>query len=583
MKNLRPIVWTVLSLLFITPLIALTQNGECSALVKAALEATDKVCSDTSRNQACYGHIRLEAIPQSQSVPFKFNEVGDRVDVAHVGSLRLSPMDMQNDVWGVALMRVQADIPDKLPDTNVTMLVFGDVEVNNAVPEPVLADAIVKGPSNANIRRQPSNRAFVIASVPPGGELRVKGRSEDGAWLYIDVPGEKGGGWVRRSLLKSENDLTTLKVIDPALTAYGPMQAFFLKSGNNQTSCASTPSDGILIQTPEGAAQVRLWINEVKIKLGSTAFIQTKPNEKTMTVSTLEGEAHVEALGVEQVAVAGTSVTVRIDENRHPVAPPSLPQAYVLSQVEQLPVENLERNITIAAPLNETFTPTASMTFTATDVFTLTATDTEVPSTNTATRTPTNTALPRRTRTPTNTVLPPTSTMTDTLVPPTSTATDTDVPPTDTDVPPTDTNVPPTDTDVPPATDTDVPLAPTMTYTPEGFTSGQGSIGIPGPIAQTVPPATDTDVPPAPTMTYTPEGFTGQTWLGVLGSIAQTISPPTETLLPPSDIPPATHTDAPSVPDTDVPPATQTSIPFTESAPDITVTVTSTMEGTLVA
>lgn len=449
MKPLRPVVWTILSLLFITPLVALTQSGECSAVVKAALEATNNVCSDTNRNQACYGHVRLEALPQSDDVPFKFSEVGDRVDVARVGSLRLSPMDIENDVWGVALMRLQADIADQLPDANVTLLVFGDVEVKNAVPDPVYADATVKGPSNANIRRQPSNRAFVIMSIPPGDTLRVKGRSEDGAWLYVELLGAESNGWVRRSLLKSENDLTTLKVIDPALTSYGPMQAFFLQNGKQQSTCDSAPNDGILIQTPEGAAQVRLWINEVKIKLGSTAFIQASPDQKLMIVNTLEGAAHVEALGVEQVAVAGTSVTVRMDENLQPIAPPSLPQAYEQSQVEQLPVENLERHITIAAPLSETFTPTASETFTATSTFTFTPT-------NLPTLTATNTDV-----LPTNTSVPA------------DTATFTLLPPTDVTVLPTNTLLPASNT--PLATDTSAPTestSPTATLT--GVTSGQG-------------------------------------------------------------------------------------------------------------
>lgn len=111
------------------------------------------------------------------------------------------------------------------------------------------------------------------------------------------------------------------------------MQAFPFKTGKHQTSCQNVPNDGILIQTPEGVVKVQLWINEVKIKLGSTAFIQASSEKKTMSVTTLEGAAHVEALGVEQVAVEGTTVTVRIDENLMPVAPPSLPKAYILNEV----------------------------------------------------------------------------------------------------------------------------------------------------------------------------------------------------------------------------------------------------------
>jgi len=444
--------------LVVTPFVAYMQ-GECAAFVKEALAATDDVCTDTGRNEACYGHISLSAEPQSDDVPFKFDEVGDKVDVARLSRLSLTPMDVEADVWGVALLKVQADIPDEVKDANVSVLVFGDVQLENAIPDPVYATVTVKGPSNANIRRQPSNRAFVIDSLAPKTEVTAKGRSKDGAWLYISLPDDQGSGWVRRSLMTSAEDLTTLKELDPSLTSYGPMQAFYLKNGQSQTSCESVPNDGILIQTPEGVAQVQLWINEVKIKLGSTAFIQAQPDTKLMSVTTLEGAAHIEALGVEQVAVEGTTVTVRVDENLAPVAPPSLPHAYNLNEVQSLPVQSLERQITAAPPvfLTPTLTPTATFTVTPSLV------PTDVPS---ATPSSTNTDVPTHTPVPTNTPVPPTATL---------------VPPTNTDVPPV-----PTNTDVPPTlpTNTDVPPLPPPTIT-----------DVPP------PPPTVTDVPPAPAAT----------------------------------------------------------------------------------
>ncbi len=352
MKYSRLAVLTIVSFLLTFPWLVVAQGLECSALVKQALDATDDVCSDTDRNQACYGHVRLEAEPQTPNMTFNFSQVGDKVDVAQIGTLRLSPLNVQNEEWGVALLKVQADISADNPDENVTLLVFGDVELNNAVDETVLVDVSVIGGRNANVRRQPSNRAFVIGTISPGEIVKARGRLENSSWLYVDLSNGVSG-WIRSSLVGSAEDLEQLRVLDPALVSYGPMQAFFMENGTNQSSCQETPNDGVLIQTPEGVAQVRLWINEVKIRLGSTAFIQSQPDQRKMVVKTLEGEAHVEALGVEQVAVAGTSVTVRLDENSAPVAPPSEPQAYDMNGVQNLPVENLERQITIAPPLEQ--------------------------------------------------------------------------------------------------------------------------------------------------------------------------------------------------------------------------------------
>jgi len=491
----------VLAFLFVTPFAAIMQDGECTTFVKQALAATDKACINTGRNEACYGHISLDAQPQSQDPTFKFSEVGDRVDVARVSRLRLSPMDVKSDVWGVALLKVQADIPNDMPDTNVSVLVFGDVELENAIPDPVYAEVVVAGPSNANIRRQPSHRGFVISTLAPTTKVQAKGRSKDGAWLYIGLPEGKGSGWVRRSLMKSSEDLTKLKELDPSLTSYGPMQAFYLQNGNKQTTCQNVPNDGILIQTPEGVAQVQLWINEVKIKLGSTAFIQAQPDNKTMTVTTLEGAAHVEALGVEQVAVAGTTVTVRVDENQKPIAPPSLPQAYNTNEVQNLTAQSLDRPVTAAPPVNLTPTLKPTMTFTPETIISATvssspttaASNTPIP---TAT-VPTNTSVPA-----TNTDIPPTNTS----VPPTATMvpSPTPVPPTDVPVP-TNTSVPPTvvpptavpPTDVPPPTNTSVP--PTVAPPTDVPTSVQAPANAQvSPPAPTAAPATSVPSSPQP-------------------------------------------------------------------------------------
>ncbi|MBI1280161.1 MAG: hypothetical protein GC179_18685 [Anaerolineaceae bacterium] len=538
MKYSRPTIWMVLAFLFVTPFAAYLQDGECTTFVKQALAATDKACINTGRNEACYGHISLDAQPQSQDPAFKFNEVGDRVDVARVSRLRLSPMDVKSDVWGVALLKVQADIPNDMPNANVSVLVFGDVELENAIPDPVFVDVVVAGPSNANIRRQPSNRGFVLSSLAPTTKVQAKGRSKDGAWLYIGLPGGKGNGWVRRSLMKSTDDLTKLKELDPSLTSYGPMQAFYLQNGKKQTSCQSVPNDGILIQTPEGVAQVQLWINEVKIKLGSTAFIQAQPENKVMTVTTLEGAAHVEALGVEQVAVAGTTVTVRVDENQKPIAPPSLPQAYNINEAQNLTAQSLDRPVTAAPPVNVTPTFTPTMTFTpvvssptvtaspslqpsktltftpVAPTNTLIPTSTSIVLTNTNIPTitfiPSNTNAPVPTNSPTSpTAVPPTvvSSSTNTPVPPTAAPalTNTSVPPTAapavTNTPVLPTAIPPTD--VPPSTNTPIPptAAPAVTNTavPPTAAPAASATGVSAPanapVATQVPPTN----PPAPT------------------------------------------------------------------------------------
>lgn len=112
---------------------AAAQGQTCSELVEQAVAAVQDACADTGRNQACYGNVALEATPRAGAEAFVFEEQGDLVSVADIDRLTLSSLDEEEGVWGVALLRIQANIPDTLPGQNVTFLLFGDVELQNAV------------------------------------------------------------------------------------------------------------------------------------------------------------------------------------------------------------------------------------------------------------------------------------------------------------------------------------------------------------------------------------------------------------------------------------------------------------------
>jgi hypothetical protein len=443
MRYSRLLIWASLSILLMIPVMASTappvlfaqaDADTCTQIVESALDTANEVCDGTGRNQACYGHDMLSAEPQPGFGPFNFSEAGDTVNVAHLNNLRLSPMDLETGTWGVALLELQADIPDDHPQ-NVSLLLFGDVEVENLVQEPVLMDAVVDSDGNTNVRKEPDNTAFVMATLRQNATVTARGRSEDGDWIYIDLPNrEDVRGWVSTNLLNLTGNVSDLNIVDPGFTQYGPMQAFYLETGDNQTTCAEAPSDGLLVQTPEGVAEIRLWINEVKIRLGSTAFIQAHSGN-TMTINTLEGAAHVEAFGVEQVAVAGTGVTIQLNNNSGAAAPPSMAKPYEAGQVDNLPTQNLVRPIT---PVVET--------------------------------TPEVTQPIQPTAVPSDTSAPPT----DTSAPPT----DTSVPPTDTSAPPTDTSAPPTDTSEPPTSEpptSEPPTSEPLTDSPPATVESSGS------------------------------------------------------------------------------------------------------------
>jgi len=108
----------------------LAQGDVCPALIDAVLRDLVENCDTTERNQACYGHVSIEAHPQAQVEGFHFSAVRDIERVGDIAALRLNALDEIHDIWGVALMRLQASLPDTLPGQNVTFVLFGGTTVS---------------------------------------------------------------------------------------------------------------------------------------------------------------------------------------------------------------------------------------------------------------------------------------------------------------------------------------------------------------------------------------------------------------------------------------------------------------------
>ncbi len=243
--------------------VTVTAQSDCPLIVQNALAAADQWCADTGRNQACYGNDALTAQLQPGYEATPFAQPGDIVEVVGVQGMQLSALDTTAGIWGVALFRIQANLPDTLPGQNVTMLIFGDTEIYPA---------------------------------------------------------------------------------DPAASGLNPMQAFYMRTGIGDAACAEAPNSGLLVQTPHGAGQISLSINDVQIQMGSTVYFQAQPGG-AMTVRTVEGAARVRVGDDIETAIAGTEVIVPLDENWLPYAPPNDPESYEGADVIALPVDILEREI----------------------------------------------------------------------------------------------------------------------------------------------------------------------------------------------------------------------------------------------
>jgi hypothetical protein len=344
---MRVLKWMpTLLLLCLAP--SVLAQADCPAIVSAALEAVDSVCSDTQRNQLCYGNIILTATAREGVGDFLFEKSGDRVGVAEVESLQLSSLSLDDQAWGVALMKVQANLPNTLPGQNVTLLLFGNVSIGNLGEQPIKVRVTATQP--ANVRLRPTTDAKILESIKQDGSAQATGRLADNSWLRVQLASDSSSvGWVSASLLNVRGDVNTLPVVQPGAPVFGPMQAFTFVSGVGDSPCAGAPDSGLLIQTPKGRGLVKLEVNGVKIELGSTVYLQAQPGD-SLYVTVIEGQAEITAANQAQVVPAGTVSTVPLDSSGQASGAPTYPQPYDTETLDSLPLDVLPIETTLAAP-----------------------------------------------------------------------------------------------------------------------------------------------------------------------------------------------------------------------------------------
>jgi len=154
---------------------SLAQANTCPAIVEAALNAVDEFCQGTGRNQACYGNIALTATPREGVSELRFERVGDIANVSDIRSIQLQGMEEAEGIWGVALLRLQANLPDTFPGQGVTFLLFGDVAIEDVSEEgqnPMQAFILQSGLGDAPCREAPASG--LIVQTPEGaGQVAV--------------------------------------------------------------------------------------------------------------------------------------------------------------------------------------------------------------------------------------------------------------------------------------------------------------------------------------------------------------------------------------------------------------------------
>ncbi len=337
----------ITSALFAAAIVPLAAQGDCPAVVEQALSSANQVCSGLSRNQVCYGNDHIEATDwQGAELP-DFDQPGNVTDLLNLASLATFPFDTQNETWGVALMAVQADLPDTLPGQNVTLVVFGDVQVENDVaPGEVVAPVMLSGTSNSNpnLRLGPGTNYAIAGSLSANETVTVIGQNEVGDW--VQLLNGRDTVWVAARFITIDGDTSTLTVVDPnsdpTLFAQ-PMQAFRVRSKPGKPSCEEVPGDGLLIQAPTDTT-VNFLVNGIQMAVGSTALIRPDESGAGMQVATLGGSINLKSGGGEEDVLPGY-ITTTSEGN-----PPPKAVRYQYDDVRSLPVDLLPEHPNVPPP-----------------------------------------------------------------------------------------------------------------------------------------------------------------------------------------------------------------------------------------
>jgi len=348
------------TIVFFTVLLssAVIAQDECSAFVTDALASVDTLCEATGRNELCYGN-NIVSVTTVTGDELNFSQPGDIVPINQIDSIRTNPY-AEPDEWGIALMKLQANIPDSLPGQNVTFLLFGDASLTSAIPADETAPSLSARTTNTiNVRSGPSTNNAVIDSLQANTAIKLIGRNAAGDWVYFTA--DNRSGWLFASLLQIDGDVMTLNEVADDFAASStpsPMQAVYFSSGIGESSCSEVPQDGILIQTPDYKEPIELVINDTQISLGSTVYLQAEANN-AMSLYVLEGQATVTADSETQVVPQGSFTTVPIDENLHATGSPTKAESYDMNTIESVPISNLDEAIVIAEPASDDVLQTA--------------------------------------------------------------------------------------------------------------------------------------------------------------------------------------------------------------------------------
>lgn len=308
-RRLGLMIYAGVLLLILSAHVAAQTTGSCPALIEQALTALGDNCEGLNRNNACYGYQQVDSTFTFDVEDGYFSDPSDRAELTTVRTIRTSPLNLATEQWGIAVMNVQANLPQSVPGQAVTFLLVGDAEVDNEVDStsvaPESTPIMVRLQQSTAVRSNPTIAANSIAAAEAGATFDVDAISRDTQWLRIFVNNRVG--WLSRDAIIPDTALDSLPVYTS--TTRTPMQSFYFSTGFGQPDCSEAPNV-VSVQSPDNI-QVDLTVNGVDIRIGSTiSFQQVSATEAVFMVH----EGHLQTVDGQWVD-AGNALEAHLAED----------------------------------------------------------------------------------------------------------------------------------------------------------------------------------------------------------------------------------------------------------------------------
>jgi uncharacterized protein YgiM (DUF1202 family) len=225
------------------------EGVECPTLVQESYTATEFLCEGLNPNKACLGNAgvnMITAIAKDGVDNFSFANPGDNVLATDINMLTTRVFDEADNIWNSIVMTLDTKTTTGAT-TQATMLVFGEVTLENKGEDPATTDeaavavpvqpttappppatttdtttadgisATIEAPGPVVVRAEPRVDTDTIGQVQDGDTVTALGRSVDQTWVQV-TSADGLTGWVFVQFAIVEGGIETLPIIDPNVT-----------------------------------------------------------------------------------------------------------------------------------------------------------------------------------------------------------------------------------------------------------------------------------------------------------------------------------------------------------------------------